>query len=88
MIKEDDKNVKYVSIVLDQAEIALRIVEGLTGSERPDNLTPEQALGVFNDERREQLYYASKKVSEYFHEQMKAVIPTTELQKVHKGSVN
>lgn len=86
MTKSNDKATVY-SIELDQAEMAIRIVEGMTGAPRPVGMSAKDALEHLDENVQEQLHGASKMLAEYFFEQMKKVIPTTELHK-HSNHLN
>jgi hypothetical protein len=68
----DKKEKRIVAIQLDQAEIAVRIVEALTDSHRPDHMPAREALDMMTDSNREGLFQASKAVAEYFFEQIVA----------------
>ena len=61
---------KVVAIVLDQAEIAVRIVEALTDSKRPDGKSAREALDTLDDSHREGLFMASRAIAEYIYEQI------------------
>lgn len=87
MTKNDNDKVIIHTITLDQAEMAVRIVEGMTGSPRPVGMSASDALSQLDDGVQEQLQGASQKLAEYFYECMKATIPSTELQK-HDASLN
>lgn len=68
MAKEKEK--KVIAISLDQAEMALRIVEGLTGTERPKGKSPRECLQELDEDKRESLFQASKLIAEYIYEQI------------------
>jgi hypothetical protein len=66
------KSKKIVAIELDQAEIAIRIVEAISEAERPEGKTARECLDDLSDESRRNLFQASKAVAEYFFERIVA----------------
>lgn len=84
MIADDDKNTKYTSILLDQSEMAVRLVEALTGDRRPPQMSNEEALDMLDDNARYKIHEATRAMAEYFAERMKEAVPSTEFMR-HEG---
>lgn len=55
---------------LEEAELATRIAEGITGRRRPAGATAEQALSAFAPEDRQAMQYAARNCMAYLREQM------------------
>ena len=71
MAKEaKEKKEKVIAISLDQAEMAVRIMEGLTGSKRPAFKSPRECIEEMEEDKRESLFQASRLIAEYIYEQI------------------
>lgn len=81
----NDKDTKYYSILMDQSEMAVRLVEALTGAKKPANMSNKEALDGLNEETAYKIQAATHAMAEYFAERMKDAIPTTEFIKHEHG---
>lgn len=67
---KETKEKKIIAIKLDQAEMAIRIVEGLTGTARPGGKSPREYLEDMKEESQKGLFNASRAIAEYVYEQI------------------
>jgi hypothetical protein len=57
------------------AELACRIAEAITQSERPDGMTAAEALEDISEETRSDMLRAADRAMEYFVERVTASVP-------------
>jgi len=68
---------KAVCFMIDEAEIACALVEGLTGVPRPQGLTAREALALLPGEDNERIKAASKAVALYVNGQIQEAMQVT-----------
>jgi len=83
MSKEEEK--KIITLKLDQAELAVRIVEAMTDTARPEGRTPEECLEDISEEGRQSALNAAFAAATYFVEVMKGEIPNVTSEKIKKS---
>lgn len=85
-MKEDEENIRTAVIKLDQSEIAIRIIEGMTETDRPRGKNPQELLESLDASSRDKALAAATLVAEYFLECLREGIPATEL--IRKSRIN
>lgn len=75
-----DPNEKYIGVSVDSAELAVRIVEAMTGAIRPPDKTAVECLDQgLGDEERAGAFAAAKAACDYFFECLQAVSPKSQM---------
>lgn len=58
-------------IEIDQAEIAIRFMEGISCRSRPEGVTPQEALESLGAKERQMALMAAERVCAYFFDQLR-----------------